>query len=299
MKNMISYYYGLNIECIKHCNEKYYITADNENYILKKIADNITYLDVSIIEQLARYKYFFKIKKNINNDYITMIDRQKYVLLKQEKYKNYRICLNDVKTDYYLYEGCHNRNNTNWITLWEAKIDAYEKNFNLKKEQYYDLIAVFNYYIGIGENAILYLKKVLSENKNEHLKLVASHKRLGLETTLYDYYDPTNIIIDYRSRDIAEYIKSKILENKYDAEEFEKYITNVQLSKIEIGILFSRIIFPTFFFDYMEKDNNINKMQFIEYINRYEKGIYSISQIFNKHYNLEEIEWISKNKTKY
>ena len=69
--------------------------------------------------------------------------------------------------------------------------------------------------------------------------------------TLYDYYDPTNIILDHPSRDIAEYVKSAIINNCFDINEFEGYLNKIKFQKTELQLLFSRIMFPTFFFDYL------------------------------------------------
>ena len=62
----------------------------------------------------------------------------------------------------------------------------------------------------IAENAILYAK-----NTNIELKpvlsdyLTISHKRITNQTTLFDLYNPLELIIDLNVRDVAEYIKFK------------------------------------------------------------------------------------------
>ena len=161
------------------------------------------------------------------------------------------------------------------------------------------MLPIFNYYIGVGETAILYLKKAISNQKNSSSSLVASHRRISINTTLYDYYDPTNIIVDYPSRDIAEYVKSAIINKCFDINEFDNYIEKTKFQKFELQLLFARLMFPTFFFDYIEENTNINEKKLKNEIEKYEFDLCNINMLLSKKYDIETVDWIYKNKAKY
>ncbi len=68
------------------------------------------------------------------------------------------------------------------------------------------------YYIGLTENAISYLK--YSNLKNNHIGI--QHIRVKYNDNLTNFYNPINLIIDYKVRDIAEYFKSLFFDSKID-----------------------------------------------------------------------------------
>ena len=74
-------------------------------------------------------------------------------------------------------------------------------------KKYPILYNIIDYYLGISENAIFYLKKVVS-NYEGNVSVCVCHKRIGVNSTLFDLYNPLNLIIDTRVRDIAEYFKN-------------------------------------------------------------------------------------------
>lgn len=299
MKNMISYYYDLNVEKIVYHEKKYYFNIGSTVYIFKELLTEVPFYEF-VVQQLNRYEYFFKIKKNINNNYITIINNKKYVLLlNKNRYLNYKLCLNDLKTEYYLTVDNSYYNKFHWVTLWENKIDAFEKMLNSKKEKIYGMLPIYNYYIGVGETAILYLKKTILNHEYNIRNFVASHRRISNNMTLYDYYDPTNIILDHPSRDIAEYVKSAIINNCFDINEFEGYLNKIKFQKTELQLLFSRIMFPTFFFDYLEKNINMNKNEQKKIIENYELNLDNINDLLVRKYDIEIVEWIKKNRAKY
>ena len=73
-----------------------------------------------------------------------------------------------------------------------------------QNEKKYPLIREsFDYFVGMGENAISYLVNTKKEVKpNFYDKKVLSHNNL-----YNSLFDPLNIILDHKARDLAEYIK--------------------------------------------------------------------------------------------
>ena len=108
-----------------------------------------------------------------------------------------------------------------------------------------------------------------------------------MTSTLFDLYNPFNLVIDYKVRDVAEYIKSvffygenSCVEGVVNSENmivdkcniileriFKKYITIIHYIKKYIfdnealKLLFARLLFPSYYFDLYENviDNSLNE----------------------------------------
>lgn len=302
MKNFIDYYYSFNIYNITMKDGKYFFFNEKEKYLFK-MCDNydILYCYDKIKNQLDKYGYFFSVIKNINNSYVTLIDRKSYVLLKLTNIKNDRISIFDIKTDIYIdlnYE-LKNINYFNWIDMWEKKVDYFESILQSKYDTYKIIFSLFHYFIGMAENAILYLKETeKTENRTEYDRLVISHIRLGTENELYDYYDPTNIIIDHPSRDISEYLKSMFINKNWDIDVLKDYLKRHKFSNYGIRVMISRIIFPSFFFDYLEimlqKNNNLDLLYLETRVVEFQMFVTQIMQFLVEEYNIPKINWIIK-----
>lgn len=290
MKKIIEYYYNLNIKLIICKNNKYYLETENAKYIFKEVNKEPNF---SIINQLEKYNFFMSIVPNSKNTILTIINDKKYVLLKiNNNLNDDRISIYDIK---FMPISKYDYNSMDWIELWENKVDSFEKWMFEKKEQYLKLMPLFNYCIGLAETAILYLKQL---NKRAYISenYAIVHERLNINTTLYEYYDPTLIIVDHISRDISEYIKTEILSQKFNIENFVEYLVDMKLDKIEINLLFARLLFPTFFFDEIENSivsNNHEKLLNLESkIEMYQEKIKIINEIFIKEYEIERIGWL-------
>ena len=61
----------------------------------------------------------------------------------------------------------------------------------------------------------LYINKDVTFNG----QVSVSHKRIGKNSTLYDLYNPLNLIIDYKARDAAEYFKDLFIQKENIFEE--------------------------------------------------------------------------------
>ncbi len=302
MKNFIDYYYNFNINNITFNNENYFFYNASSRYMLKYFENNeLTFEQIKIIQQLNNYPYFFTPIPNKDNNYITRIENKPYILLKLSKIENHKISIFDIRTDIYVSVTNENLllNHFPWIELWENKIDYYEKWFSIKYDNYKGIFPLFHYFIGIAENALLYLKESDKEEQKSNIdKFVIAHKRLIVDNTLYDYYDPTNIIIDHPSRDISEYLKSLFINKIWDLDVFREYLEKHKFSKYGIRIMLSRIMFPSFFFDYIEKmilDNSEVDLLYLETrAEEYQKFIKEITLFFKEKYNVNIISWIIK-----
>lgn len=302
MKNFINYYYGFNISNIYFNNGKYIFYNEKDRYMLKLCYNsNITMYYQELSYQLSQYNYFFSVVLNRENNYITWIENKPYIVLKLNNIENDKLSIFDIKTDMFVKTNTKLSilNRFPWIKLWESKIDYFEEWIFTKHNDYKKIYPLFHYFIGIAENALLYLKESEVEEKKESSdRLVIAHDRVTLNYELYDYYDPTNIIFDHSSRDISEYIKSMFLHRIWDLDLIKKYLEKHYFSRYGLRMLFARILFPSFFFDYLEemiiKNNDVDLLYLENRADEFQNFIKGISLFFYENYNIPMIPWIVK-----
>jgi len=281
MKNIINNFYNLEIEKTILKNEQYFVYTNQEKYLFKELNNEI---NISILIETQKYKKFYRIIKNKNNELITKINNKEYILLKINNYKEERNIKKELLN--LINENIVPEKIKNYKNIWEYKIDKFEEYIKNKKEglkyrEYYD------YYIGLAENAIKYCTYI----KNNNIRYTFSYRRIYIEEKIIDLYDPTNIIIEPLVRTISEYIKDSILNDReidYDI------IKEIKLSNDEVILLISRIIFPTYFFD-IHKNKNFDKLKkIINSSTKIEKTIYYLINYYKEMgYDIPKIEWIN------
>lgn len=270
MRNAIKYFYNIDIDNLKNVNDIYYF----DNYVLKEYKNNI---DIDL------YNYLFKSNIRINrillnkdNNFITDIDNKKYILF-ENKY-NDKYDINNILSQPLLnvYEV------KEWSRMWEEKVDYFEKVIITVMDK--NIRDVYPYYIGLSECAIRIYKE-----KNNDINISLCHKRIGKN---YRYNDPDNVIVDYRVRDIAEYIKYLFFEEEIESVKIIDMIKNIRLSSDEALILYARLLFPTYFYDCLERGCDYNK--YLSKINQYELFLKDIYIVLNRNNNIPMIEWLQK-----
>lgn len=303
MLNIINYFYNLNPKNINKYENNYYFYHNQilYNFIQYTRAPEE---QVFLKELTQSNKNFYKIVINKNNEIITPVNNIPYILLKIQTNPNLPITLN------YIEHLTHTNINTqnkiirkNWYELWTNKIDYFEYQIHQTGKKYPLLVDSFNYFIGLTENAISYLKTTINNFKPEPSdspKL--SHNKITLNDTIYTLNNPLNLILDHPSRDIAEYIKLSFFKNNYNIlDELNTYFSQNYYSHYGIRLLISRIIYPSFYFDIYEniltqKQTEKDLLPIINRINDYEYYLKEILTYLTKFYNTEEIIWITKKR---
>ena len=179
----------------------------------------------------------------------------------------------------------------NWDYLWSMKIDYVEYQVKHLTNKYPIIEDSINYYIGLSENAIKYFKLI---NKNNE-SLYIEHRRINKD----NIYDPLEIVIDYKVRDISEYIKYNFFNSGKDLYDIKNDIKKLNLNNIDYLLLYSRMLYPSFYFDLYDRIINNNEDENIinDIINKsieYEELLYEIYLIINRKYNIMGIDWINK-----
>lgn len=297
MNNAILFFYNINIQEIKRINNNYYFTYQQNNYVIYKYNRDILEINEIYelnIELLSKGLIGYEIIPNKTNELIFLYENNYYVLMKIPNIKNKKITYEDILS--FNFIQTQNKYKTidksNWNQNWSKKIDYIIYQFSQIKNKHKEIDSSIDYFIGIWENAISYYNDTIS-NKN---KKYVTHIRIENDMDLLEYLNPINFVIDYKERDIGEYLKTYVINNNYT----ENMIDTILKYTNQEGIvlLISRLLFPSYYFDLYE--NIIEGKTKEEEINVIVKKHYNvlnlIKYIFKKYwdYNIPYINWIKK-----
>ena len=118
-------------------------------------------------------------------------------------------------------------------------------------------------------------------------------------TSKKEFYNPLNLIVDYRIRDLAEYIKSCFFKNKMDILEIINYFKRIKLSSSDYVYFYIRMLFPSYYFDLYDDilSGNIKEdciLSITRMQDDYEYLLYSIYLVIKEHINIIGIDWINR-----
>lgn len=300
MLDYINYFYNLYPPLLNKENDNYVFFVGNEKYYLTPYRRELSEIK-DLVElnkrMISSNSLVHEIIINKFNEPISVISNENYVLL--------RVYVNDIKkTDindiiYMLNEnvdlsGLKSLLRTNWVSLWSNKVDYIEYQMGHLIKKYPFLNNTIDYYLGLCENAITYIKnlKMFSDYK---IPIGISHKRITKDATLFDLYNPLNLIIDYKVRNIAEYLKDAFFKD-----EDVNYILNIVFKnfwfdKLNLSLLVARLLYPSYYFDLFEEiidkelDENI-VFSLTKKSSKYEEFI----DLIIKNCNLQNLQWLSR-----
>jgi len=143
----------------------------------------------------------------------------------------------------------------------------------------------------MSETAINYYNYNLNKSSNKELYI--SHKRLSYE----DFYNPTNIIIDIKERDYAEYLKLIFFNKEYLTLDIKEILNKFKLTKESSIKIISRLLYPSYYFDIYEKlivnESYLKELKnIVNRIDEYEKYIKKIYTLINQSIELPNIDWL-------
>ena len=239
MKNLINYYYNLNIINIHQRERNYYFKINEELYSFVECneCDKIEEI-FQLSKYLEQFKIFEQLLLNVNNQVVTDVNGKKYILIKNIKIDN-NININKIIEINNIRIPSTKLKMSDWEELWSKKMDYFEYQISQIGKKYPLIRESFNYYLGLAELAI----SIINNIPKKDLYLCLSHRRIE------DIYNPLNLIVDYRVRDVSEYFKKNFFENKDIVEELNLFLFNNNLSVNEKQVFFVRMLFPTYYFD--------------------------------------------------
>lgn len=295
MKNVIYTYYNILINEINKDNNNYFFYYNDELYLFYEVLNNI-----SDVESIYDYVLFnkidcYKIILNKDNKVVSEFDNKRYSLLKINGILKYEIKIDEFK--YYPIS----KKPYDWGELWSKRLDYYEIQLRELGINYQTVLNSFGMFSGLAENAILYFNMTKETIKEEEVIGIV-HNRIKYPCFLIDYNNPLNYVIDYSVRDIAEYIKSYMFSKDYDLNNVFVILDNLNLNNLMFNLLYSRLLYPTFYFDIYDKiiledgiDSDI--VVAVVVIDKYLNMLNQIYLRYKNKYNMFNIEWLNKIKT--
>lgn len=300
MLDYINYFYNLYPPLLNKENDNYVFFVGNEKYYLTPYRRELSEIK-DLVElnkrMISSNSLVHEIIINKFNEPISVISNENYVLLRVYVNDIKKIDINDII--YMLNEnvdlsGLKSLLRTNWVSLWSSKVDYIEYQMGHLIKKYPFLNNTIDYYLGLCENAITYIKnlKMFSDYK---IPIGISHKRIIKDATLFDLYNPLNLIIDYKVRNIAEYLKDAFFKD-----EDVNYILNIVFKnfwfdKLNLSLLVARLLYPSYYFDLFEEiidkelDENII-FTLTKKSSKYEEFI----DLIIKNCNLQNLQWLSR-----
>lgn len=305
MKETINYYYNLNPNRINKIFDYYYFYINNELYyfvIYDRKIDDINAIYDFNRKMISSNILVNEIINNKDSSVVTYVNKIPYILMKIYVNINKNITLAEISylsNSKILYSN--NLMRSNWALLWIRKIDYLEYHHEHNYQKYPLLSSSFDYFIGLSENAISYLNNTIKNMSPDDSDIgVISHDIINIDDTIYSLYNPLNIIIDHKARDLAEYIKNSFFNDNFAIfEELDEYFKYNYFSFYGINLLVARILYPSFYFDRYdeivnEKIQESSILKITSRIDEYEKYLQDVFNYLKKYYNIKDVEWIIK-----
>ena len=348
MKNVIEYYYGLHLNDIRQVKGMYRFSVNGSDFIFLPYNRSLDELDdlCNLARNLLNLGLpVHQFVPNIDNSFLTLVQgngnltfmTQKgstsefadltnnlrnndnyYVMLRVYNKENRKITIDDIihfSTLSYNKYNYKSLDRSNWNFLWGSKIDYFEYQINQFGKNKPMIRNSFSYYSGVVENGIVFFNLLDSidtfGSNNEMLSI--QHKRISINDDLLSFYNPLNMVVDYRIRDVCEYYKSKLeLGGIYDTvNEYDNEISSISddvldffkansLNKNEIYLFYIRMLYPSFYFDkyeidiISEEENSKTKFEGLEHLtSKYEELLRNLYMKLSKYLLMPDIWWIS------
>lgn len=300
MIDIIKYKYNLYPENVINDNNEYYFYLLGKKYKIIELKRDLKELEIIVEASITLLKNNILIDKiliNKDKKYYFENGDKYYCVLETQKKNEEIIDLTDILAFNNLLKTNKKTiiNRDNWKELWSEKIDYFEYQISEMGIKYNLILNSFSYYVGMAENAIIYLN-YLQDTKYKEYYL--NHKRIFFPVVSTDILNPLNFIFDFKERDISEYLKTMFFNNENPLEELEKIIINNNFDKNSAILIYSRLLFPSYYFDLYEEILNKNKdekeiLKIINKVEEYEDFLCDAHSILNRKFNIPRIKWLS------
>ena len=296
MINLLKYNYNIDIEKYQTVKNGISFYINYEKFYLYEF--NRVPRDIELIynEINGKNTRYHQIIKNRFGELLTDDNNKKYILIKVNGPENNEVDIYDIlNSTGSTYRENNDLNRMEWGKLWSEKVDYLEYQVSELGLGHPIIIKSFSYYVGLAENAIEYFNYL----KTDDVQLVLSHKRLTYPCSTLEFNNPLSLVIDYRVRDISEYIKSKFFCGDNVVTDIKKIISKNIFSEIEYNLLFDRLLFPSYYFDELSAilegtQNDDDLIKYTSKIHKYEIFLKKVYELFSKQTNLLKVDWIIK-----
>lgn len=280
MIEILKKYYDIEIQEYKEYKNGMIFYVNGINYLLIECNYDQAYINelFKLCSELKRYRVaLHDFVFNKNNEILS----ENYILFKINVLIN-DIDLEDIKLFGSVDCNKYIKEYVSMESFWEKKIDYFEAQISELSDN--QLINhSFDYYIGIAELLIMYLKK-----NHTNIDLCLSHKTLYSLSTI-DFYNPLNITFDLKLKDVASYIR---MTNNID---LLTDILDRRGDNFNSAYFFVRLVFPFKYFDIIsdmiidrEEENELANM--LNHNENYEEYVAMIQKMFG----IYIFSWIKK-----
>lgn len=303
IKNFINYYYHLYpVEIIK-ISKAYKFHINTMTYFLYLVSDMQEEINEQVLlnKELGKVNFPSIIVNNCFDKAYSLIEGKWYVLVIYN-FTNRRICVSDlanIGNNHLKNVNYRGLDRSDWYTLWCKKIDYFEYQKNYICNKYPLLYNTLDYFIGYAEVAISYINEINRKiERNISDDLVVCHKRLYINSEMFDFYNPFSLILDYKARDIGEYLKNLFFYG-YSDEQVKKVLLICNTS-FQRHLVMARVLFPSFYFDCYEDIINgvINENEVLPILNKikdYEDFLLYLYNLLKETDFLIRIDFLERN----
>lgn len=293
---MLNYYYKLFPEKIYKNNNEIYFFINDDKYYIKDIK-NIEALDEYIMLSQNFNKKSIKVNEiimNKENEFKTKYDNKNYLIVKVNEIEQTQIKLIDIEKYISTDVNNYKKIEINELEQMKKEVDNYEELIVNYNKEFPIIQNISNYIIGLAENSISYLSDTIKEC-GDGIKSTSHNK---IDDTYKLLIDIFNFNINYRLKDIIEYIRLLYIQNKDWEEQLEVFLKSNTLLEFEYRFLYSEILYPKEYFDeisYLISNNKdyIESTKIYEKIKKNENKLKIFYNIVNKYYKIPSIWWLN------
>lgn len=303
MEQIIKYYYNINVNNIQSDGMQYFFIYNNKMFyfvVFERNLEDLKYLlNISIDLKKEGIKCH-KIISNKFNELISIYKEKKYILISVES--NYKVEIDifdmlKINNKMNLLKNKENGYKNDWKSLWENKVDYYEK--QIRGMNNADaFLNTFSYYIGLTECAIEYINKVNKiYKKTEKDKVAICRRRIFAPNYCLNFFNPLSFVMDLEVRDYVEYFKSQLFYGDDIYNQFLGFLKTKKFEDYSYNMMFARLLFPSYYFDLLDNflAGNYNEKALILIINKvhdYEKFLSFAYSEINKYSHLIAFAWL-------
>lgn len=301
MKNALSYFYNIFIDNLQKINDDYYFSYQNNDFIITEFLrslDEVQAIYTLNIEMLKEGIIMHEIILTSDNNIIFYFEEKNYILMRLPNINNRLLTYDDILNFHFIPKNklIKKIDKSNWTYYWENKIDFFEYQFSQIQNKYPIINQSINYYIGIWENAISYYNDNFT--LDNYLIKEVCHKRVSCNMDLLTYLNPLNLVIDYKIRDISEYLKSYVLNENFTISKINNLLDKLIIDKNQAILLISRTLFPSVYFDLYEQIvvDDHDEEEIIDIIKKHNYYRILLKVMFERYnkFNIPIINWIMK-----
>lgn len=305
MKEIIDYYYHMEIANLDELDGKYHFKYNKDDYFFvfyNRLPEELDDIILCSKEMKERNIDCHDIILNIKGEVLTKVGDYNYILLKVNNIlEEYNILdILDLNKKLILSENSSKLYRNNWAKLWSDKNDYYEyqiRELGLKKEKIQE---TFSYYLALAENAISYVNST-----NQYLprtsqdKVVVCHRRIFYPNVKLNYLNPLSFVFDLEVRDYAEYFKAMFFSQEQEEtfSELEVFLKTVHLSLYGYQMFYARLIYPSYYFDIYDNimNNDESEEKLVNIVSKAQDYEYFLKEAYfeiSKYAPIEKISWL-------